>query len=227
MLEILSNTNLPFSKLDDNFTKYYSSPIIIKHADENIKFKIVGEVKIAGVAEAAEEVTALSGSIETVPKEVTTTAEFDSSGAISGISNYITALNNIPPLVSTVAEFVSDSGTHHSSSGYKMNASSMSGGTILRGATMFGWDAQGRPQIGGGEGPEAVVGVNSLDRMIQNSVANAVSGIVSSLNTIAAGGRNQQPAQLVLDTGVLVAAIAPSLDSEMSRITNWRHGGDR
>jgi len=193
----------------------------------NQQNKIVGEVKIAGVAEATEEVSALSGSMETVPKEVTTTAEFDSSGAISGISNYITALNNIPPLVSTVAEFVSDSGTHHSSSGYKMNASSMSGGTILRGATMFGWDAQGRPQIGGGEGPEAVVGVNSLDRMIQSSVAKAVSGIVSGVNALVAGGRNQQPAQLVLDTGVLVAAIAPSLDSEMSRITNWRHGGDR
>jgi len=192
----------------------------------NQQNKIVGEVKIAGVAEATEEVSALSGSIETVPEEVATTAVFDSSGAISGISNYITELSNIPPLVSTVAEFVSDSGTHHTSSGYAMNAKSMSGGTILRGATMFGWDRNGIPQIGGGEGPEAVVGVNSLDHMIRESVNGAVSGILNGLGGITQGGQ-RQPVQLVLDTGVLVAAIAPSMNDEMSRIDTWRHGGDR
>ena len=102
----------------------------------------------------------------------------------------------------------------------------MSGGTILRGATMFGWDSDGRPQIGGGEGPEAVVGVNSLNQMIRESVNGAVSGILNGLGGIAQGGQ-RQPVQLVLDTGVLVAAIAPSMNDEMSRIDTWRHGGDR
>ena len=91
---------------------------------------------------------------------------------------------------------------------------------------MFGWDAQGRPHIGGGEGAEAVVGVNSLDHMIRESVNGAVSGILNGLGGIAQGGQ-RQPVQLVLDTGVLVAAIAPSMNDEMSRIDTWRHGGDR
>lgn len=158
-----------------------------------------------------------------VPDDVTTSATADTSGAISAVNSLIEAINSIP---TDVTVNVSGNYTGADPNGIS-DARSMSGGTILRGATMFGWDAQGRPHIGGGEGPEAVVGVNSLDRMIQNSVANAVSGIVSGVNALVAGGRNQQPAQLVLDTGVLVAAIAPSLDSEMSRITNWRHGGDR
>ena len=158
-----------------------------------------------------------------VPDDVTTNATADTSGAISAVNSLIDAINSIP---TNVTVNVSGNYTGADPNGIS-DARSMSGGTILRGATMFGWDAQGRPHIGGGEGPEAVVGVNSLDRMIQNSVAKAVSGIVSGVNALVAGGRNQQPAQLVLDTGVLVAAIAPSLDSEMSRITNWRHGGDR
>lgn len=158
-----------------------------------------------------------------VPDDVTTNTTADTSGAISAVNSLIEAINSIP---TDVTVNVSGNYTGADPNGIS-DARSMSGGTILRGATMFGWDAQGRPHIGGGEGPEAVVGVNSLDRMIQNSVANAVSGIVSGVNALVAGGRNQQPAQLVLDTGVLVAAIAPSLDSEMSRITNWRHGGDR
>jgi TP901 family phage tail tape measure protein len=107
------------------------------------------------------------------------------------------------------------------------DARSMSGGTILRGATMFGWDAQGRPHIGGGEGAEAVVGVNSLDQMIQRSVSSALSVFAKSLGGLLSGGATRQPVQLVLDTGVLVAEIAPEMNNEMSRIDTWRHGGSQ
>ncbi|MBP5727498.1 MAG: hypothetical protein J6Y48_10545, partial [Clostridia bacterium] len=76
------------------------------------------------------------------------------------------------------------------------------------------------------EGAEAVVGVNSLHQMIHESVTGAVSSLMNGLGGMIAGGQ-RQPAQLVLDTGVLVAAIAPSMNDEMSRIDTWRHGGDR
>lgn len=157
------------------------------------------------------------------PEEVTTIATADTSGAISAVNALTDAINSIP---TDVTVNVSGNYTGADPNGIS-DARSMSGGTILRGATMFGWDAHGRPHIGGGEGAEAVVGVNSLDRMIENSVFNAVSGIVSRLDGLVSSPARQQPAQLVLDTGVLVAAIAPSLDTEMSRITTWRHGGDR
>lgn len=106
----------------------------------------------------------------------------------------------------------------------KIHAQSMFGGSILRGSTLFGWDASGRPQFGGGEGPEAVVGVNSLDQMIQRSVNNAVGGILSRLDSLISG-QGQQEYKIVLDTGALVGCIAPEMNSELSRIAQWNGGG--
>ena len=104
------------------------------------------------------------------------------------------------------------------------NARSMYGGTILRGATMFGWDAQGRPQIGGGEGPEAIVGVNSLNQQIREAVRDGLSSIVGSIAQ-AIGGRNEQPVYVVLDTGELVGAIGGKMDAELGKIGDWKGGG--
>lgn len=105
-----------------------------------------------------------------------------------------------------------------------VNARSMFGGTILQGATMFGWDAQGRPQIGGGEGPEAVVGVNSLNQQIRDAVRDGLSGIVGAIAQ-AIGGRNEQPVYVVLDTGELVGAIGGKMDAELGKIGDWKGGG--
>lgn len=104
------------------------------------------------------------------------------------------------------------------------NARSMYDGTILRGATMFGWDAHGRPQIGGGEGPEAVVGVNSLNEQIRGAVRDGLSGIVGAIAQ-AIGGRNEQPVYVVLDTGELVGAIGGKMDAELGKIGDWKGGG--
>lgn len=105
-----------------------------------------------------------------------------------------------------------------------IHAQSMFDGTILRGATMFGWDAQGRPQIGGGEGAEAVVGVNSLNQQIREAVRDGLSGIVGSIAQ-AIGGRNEQPVYVVLDTGELVGAIGGKMDAELGKIGAWKSGG--
>lgn len=110
------------------------------------------------------------------------------------------------------------------SGNYAIHARSMYEGTILRGATMFGWDAQGRPQIGGGEGPEAVVGVGSLNQQIREAVRDGLSGIVGSIAQ-AIGGKNEQPVYVVLDTGELVGAIGGKMDTELSRIGDWKGGG--
>ena len=105
-----------------------------------------------------------------------------------------------------------------------IHSRSMFDGTILRGATMFGWDAQGRPQIGGGEGAEAVVGVNSLNQQIREAVRDGLSGIVGSIAQ-AIGGRNEQPVYVVLDTGELVGAIGGKMDAELGKIGDWKGGG--
>ena len=104
-----------------------------------------------------------------------------------------------------------------------IHSRSMFDGTIMRGATMFGWDAQGRPQIGGGEGAEAVVGVNSLDRMIERSVQKGLSGLIGGIAEAVKG--DDRPMYIVLDTGALVGGIGKEMDAELGRLGNWRSGG--
>jgi len=77
--------------------------------------------------------------------------------------------------------------------------------------------------IGGEAGPEAIVGVNSLDQMIANSVEKGFSSIINSLASINSG--NNQPVYVVLDTGELVGAIGGKMDTELSRIGDWKGGG--
>jgi hypothetical protein len=103
------------------------------------------------------------------------------------------------------------------------HARSMHGGSILRGATMFGWDAQGHPQIGGGEGPEAVVGVNSLNQQIREAVRQGLSGVAGAIASAVSGA--SQPIYVVLDTGELVGAIGPKMDDQLARYGDWKGGG--
>jgi len=115
----------------------------------------------------------------------------------------------------------SDSGQSYSGKEGKF-ASAMSGGKILRNATVFGFNDRG-PMIGGEAGPEAIVGVNSLDQMIANSVEKGFSSIINSLASINSG--NKQPIYVMLDTGELVGAIGGKMDTELSRIGDWKGGG--
>lgn len=103
------------------------------------------------------------------------------------------------------------------------HARSMSGGTILRGATVFGYNDRGHAMVGGGEGPEAVVGVNSLNTMIDGSVSNAVSKamgeVLNRLDKIA--GSFNRSMTVVLDTGVLVGEI----NNGLGEVQAWRGAG--
>lgn len=172
-------------------------------------------------SQASQAINDYEETLDEVPETTETTAKADTSGAIKAVNDLTEAINNVPTDIN-----VNISGNYSGADPNGISdARSMSGGTILRGATMFGWDAQGRPHIGGGEGAEAVVGVNSLDHMIRESVRQGIAGIISRMDGIASG-EQRRPVQLVLDTGVLVAEIAPSINDEMSRIDTWRSGGD-
>ena len=104
-----------------------------------------------------------------------------------------------------------------------LNATAMHGGRILRGATIFGRDQFGSDLIGGEAGPEALVGVNSLDQMIKQSVMSAMTGIFGRLDSLISG--QGQNIQIVLDSGVLVGELVGGMDSEMNRRAAWRGGG--
>lgn len=101
-------------------------------------------------------------------------------------------------------------------------AKGMTGGYILNRATVFGINDKGQRMVAGEAGPEAVVGVRSLDSMIQSSVNQAMAGVLSRLDSIIS--QNRQSLQVVLDSGVLVGAIAPQMDNELNTLASWRGG---
>lgn len=106
---------------------------------------------------------------------------------------------------------------------YTGHATAMSNGEILNGLTPFGIDSNGTIHYGGEVGPEAVVGVGSLDSMIQSSVNRAVQGVLGRLDTIISG--QGSGLKVVLDSGVLVGEIAGQMDSELNEIASWKGGG--
>lgn len=101
---------------------------------------------------------------------------------------------------------------------------SMSGGTILRGATVFGMNANGQPMVGGETGPEAVVGTGSLNRMIQDSVSTTMNSLLYRLDAIVDRLNSYEP-RLYLETGALVGGIANAMNSQLNDITRWRGSG--
>lgn len=108
--------------------------------------------------------------------------------------------------------------------GRKKHASAMAHGEILQGLTPFGVDSFGTVHYGGEAGPEAVVGVNSLDGMIQRSVQRAIAGVLSKMDELRAG-QNQGGMQVVLDSGALVGGIKREMDRQMGSMATWRGGG--
>lgn len=56
-------------------------------------------------------------------------------------------------------------------------AKAQNAGRILRGATVFGVSGSGEPLIGGENGPEAVIGTNSLRELVFDAASNAVTGV--------------------------------------------------
>lgn len=93
------------------------------------------------------------------------------------------------------------------------HATAMDSGEILHGLTPFGIGSNGVVHFGGEAGPEAVVGVNSLNEMIQRSVNAAMANVQTVRQPI--------NVQLLLDSGELLAAMDVGLNDR----AEWRGGG--
>lgn len=105
------------------------------------------------------------------------------------------------------------------------NASAMDTGHIFQHPTIFGY-ADGKYQIAGDVGPEAVVGVSSLNDMIQTSVNRAVGQTQTAILGVLSEILKAMPSgQLVLDTGALVGGIGEEMNAELERIAAWNGGG--
>ena len=60
-------------------------------------------------------------------------------------------------------------------------AKAQNAGRILQGATVFGVNANGQPLIGGENGPEAIIGTNSLKQMVFDAAGQAVAGTMGEV----------------------------------------------
>lgn len=109
--------------------------------------------------------------------------------------------------------------------GVEKHAKSMFGGTILRGATVFGANANGQPLVGGEAGLEAIVGVNSLSAMIQSSVNNAVGSVLSRLDKLVAQRGNSVVAQVYLDGRELSNRMTEHMNRSLGSANEWQRSG--
>lgn len=106
----------------------------------------------------------------------------------------------------------------------RRHATAMSRGEILRGLTPFGMDANGTMHYGGEAGAEAVVGVNSLDQMIQESVRNAIGAVLGKMDQLI-GGQNQGDLKIVMDSGAMVGQLVKGMDRQLGSTVRRRGGG--
>lgn len=103
------------------------------------------------------------------------------------------------------------------------NASAMAEGRIFRSPTIFGY-ANGRFQIAGDAGAEAVVGTGSLRNMVQNSVLVAITPLINSIGSMINKIPDISNMGIYLDGDVLVGNISRRMDAELSSRATWRGG---
>lgn len=178
-------------------------------AAENASTSISSSIESGISGGASAGATSLEGSISAAGANAAVSLATAIQGALDSLT--------MPVLLPTFS-YQSTGG------GRKKHSSAMARGEILQGLTPFGVDASGTVHYGGEAGAEAVVGVNSLDRMIQQSVNNAVGAVLSRLDTLI-GGQNQGDMQMMLDGDVLVAHLARRMDKQMGKLATWRGGG--
>lgn len=153
------------------------------------------------IAKAGEEgATAMQSSLETSGDAA---AQYIASSIQSQLNNLTLPLLSTGVSLSLAGLF----------SGMLGHATAVSSGEFLHGMTPFGVDRRGVLHYGGETQDEVVVGVNSLNHMIQKSVQSAVSKVNPA----------QQPitVQLVLDSGELLGAVDIGLNNRAA----WKGGG--
>lgn len=138
------------------------------------------------------------------------------STIVSAIQRAISVARFTANIIASVSSFFSG--------GTEKHAKSMYGGTILRGATIFGVNRDGKPLVGGESGPEAIVGVNSLAQMISDAVNNGMRNYTAVQNVSV----SQQPMYLVLNgkvVGRVMAGDNANATAEYNRSIAVGYGG--
>lgn len=191
---------------------------------ENLKQELGGTIGSEAGSEIATEIGSEVSSVDSSGLSTALGTAGPTAGAAiaSDIQSSLSATSFIINVAANVLGLPSGGGgggdqTEH-------HAKSMYGGTILRGATLFGINDKGQPMVGGETGPEAIVGVNSLHSMIQSSVSNAMMAMADRLE----GAFAAQPAtdlQVVLDTGALVGGITNKMNRALGATAARRSTG--
>ena len=98
-------------------------------------------------------------------------------------------------------------------------------GAILRRATIFGRDANGQLQGGGEAGAEAVAPIETLQAYIREAIRADDEAIIRTLieqNRLLMDFLARiMPQQIALDTGALVGALTPAIDTQLA--DRWIH----
>ena len=105
----------------------------------------------------------------------------------------------------------------------QQNARAMSGGYIFDRPTVFGF-AEGKYQVAGDAGPEAVVGTRSLNTMVESAVTRSMDSMLARLD----GMIDRMPAgnmRVVLDTGALVGGLVGDMDASLNDRAVWKGYG--
>lgn len=110
----------------------------------------------------------------------------------------------------------------------------MENGMIMNSPTIFGYNAKTNQFMAGGEaGSETVVGTESLMNMIQRAVTAENAGLVDKLDTLVSMLSKYFPEiivgmnrNIVLDSGALVAELAPKMDTKLGIITTHKGRGN-
>ena len=108
----------------------------------------------------------------------------------------------------------------------------MDNAMLLNSPTIFGMNGAGQLMGGGEAGQEVVAGSNTLMNMIRGAVQTETSGVADRLERLISMLAEYLPEitlnanrQLVLDTGVLVGQIAPTMDSQLGNINRLKERG--
>ena len=178
----------------------------------------ISEAGTTGGEEAVTNVQAALGGIDTS----SLAAQIGNAGPEAGAQIVSSIASALASKVFGITVSATVTGLPNSQPAEK-HAKSMYGGTILRGATMFGINAAGQPMIGGDAGAEAIIGLNSLSQMIHQyvgegfeRVAAAPANIDRTLRDSVSGGLQDSGPELIDRLAQRVGEIVISAVSQMA-----------
>lgn len=95
---------------------------------------------------------------------------------------------------------------------------------LLNGATIFG--QRGNTLLGGGEaGPEVIMGLDTLQSMAEGSNQNLAGQMTMMMNLMMEYFPQFASASVTLDSGTMVGAMAPQINTALGKIANQKGKG--